>query len=209
MFARARRDRHRERPPARAGPAAGHRRRARAHQPGPARRDHPEHLRRRASRSRTCPELIDDDPDEVERRVERAIDSLHLTIRDIRNFIFGLRPELLGGTTLLTGLAAIVEEFRHNSMIDVELRAGTMVDRARRDDDRPPAGRRQRGAQSNIARHSGAHARVVGSARARTATCELRIIETTTAAASTPRRSEPRPPGPGQHALPGRDRSVP
>ena len=41
------------------------------------------------------PELVRDDPDEVERRVERAIDSLHLTIRDIRNFIFGLRPELL------------------------------------------------------------------------------------------------------------------
>lgn len=67
------------------------------------------------------PELIRDDPDEVERRVERAIDSLHLTIRDIRNFIFGLRPELLGGSTLEAGLATITEEFRHNSMIDVEL----------------------------------------------------------------------------------------
>ena len=49
------------------------------------------------------PELMRDDPDEVERRVERAIDSLHLTIRDIRNFIFGLRPELLSGTTLIDG----------------------------------------------------------------------------------------------------------
>ena len=72
------------------------------------------------------PEFVRDDPDEVERRVERAIDSLHLTIRDIRNFIFGLRPELLSGATLMIGLAAIVEEFRHNSMIDVELHAGTM-----------------------------------------------------------------------------------
>ena len=43
------------------------------------------------------PELIREDPEEVERRVERAIDNLHLTIRDIRNFIFGLRPELLSG----------------------------------------------------------------------------------------------------------------
>jgi len=67
------------------------------------------------------PELIRDDPDEVERRVERAIDSLHVTIRDIRNFIFGLRPELLGGTTLDAGLRSITEEFRHNSMVDVEL----------------------------------------------------------------------------------------
>jgi signal transduction histidine kinase len=65
------------------------------------------------------PELMEDDPDGV----ERAIDSLHLTIRDIRNLIFGLRPELLEGTTLVAGLAAIVEELRHNSMIDVELLA--------------------------------------------------------------------------------------
>ena len=49
------------------------------------------------------PELIEEDPDEVVRRVERAIDSLHLTIRDIRNFIFGLRPELLSGMTLMGG----------------------------------------------------------------------------------------------------------
>jgi signal transduction histidine kinase len=68
------------------------------------------------------PELMEEDPAEVVRRVERAIDSLHLAIRDIRNFIFGLRPELLSGTTLVGGLAAIADEFRHNSMIDVEFR---------------------------------------------------------------------------------------
>jgi len=72
------------------------------------------------------PELVRTEPDEVERRVERAIDSLHLTIRDIRNFIFGLRPELLSGATLITGLVAIVEEARHNSMIDIELHVGDM-----------------------------------------------------------------------------------
>ena len=67
------------------------------------------------------PELMEEDPAEVVRRVERAIDDLHLAIRDIRNFIFDLRPELLGGMSLLAGLAAVVDEFRHNSMIDVEL----------------------------------------------------------------------------------------
>jgi signal transduction histidine kinase len=67
------------------------------------------------------PELMDEDRDEVVRRVERAIDSLHHTIRDIRNFIFELRPQLLGGMSLLPGLAALVDEFRHNSMIDIEL----------------------------------------------------------------------------------------
>ena len=101
------------------------------------------------------PEFLRDDPDEVERRVERAIDSLHVTIRDIRNFIFGLRPELLSGATLMTGLAVIVEEFRHNSMVDVELHAGAM-----NVEPDPTTTAHLLGvvneALSNVARHSGA-----------------------------------------------------
>lgn len=100
------------------------------------------------------PELVHDDPDEVERRVEQAIDSLHLTIQDIRNFIFGLRPALLGGTELAAGLVAIAEEFRHNSMVDLEL------DLAAVDEPDPDAVAHFLGlaneALSNVARHSGA-----------------------------------------------------
>jgi signal transduction histidine kinase len=100
------------------------------------------------------PDLVHDDPDEVERRVERAIDSLHLTIQDIRNFIFGLRPELLSGRSLAAGLVAIVEEFRHNSMIDLEL------DLAEVAEPDPDAVAHLLGlaneALSNVARHSGA-----------------------------------------------------
>ena len=62
-----------------------------------------------------------DDPDEASGRVDRAIDSIHLSIQDIRNFIFGLRPELLEGTCAGGGLAALVEEYRHNTIIDLEL----------------------------------------------------------------------------------------
>jgi signal transduction histidine kinase len=101
------------------------------------------------------PELIEEDPPEVVRRVERAIDSLHLTIRDIRNFIFGLRPELLGGMSLAGGLSTVVEEFRHNSVIDVEL----AIDETAREPS-PEATAHLLGivneALSNVARHSGA-----------------------------------------------------
>ena len=101
------------------------------------------------------PDILEDDPDEVVRRVERAIDSIHFAIQDIRNLIFGLRPELLGGTTLMVGLAAIIEEFRHNSVIDVELRTSGF-DR----EPSPDATAHLLGivneALSNIARHSGA-----------------------------------------------------
>jgi signal transduction histidine kinase len=101
------------------------------------------------------PELMNEDPEEVVRRVERAIDNLHQTIRDIRNFIFGLRPELLSGTTFLGGLAAIVEEFRHNSMIDVELRPGELAHEPTPDVTAHLLGIANE-ALSNVARHSGA-----------------------------------------------------
>lgn len=73
------------------------------------------------------PEIMEEEPEEARRRVERAIDGLDQTIRDIRNFIFGLRPALLDGVDVVEGLAALADEFRVNTMIDVELRAGPTV----------------------------------------------------------------------------------
>ena len=67
------------------------------------------------------PDLMADDPTEAATRVERAIDSIHLSIQDIRNFIFGLRPGLLEGRSLVAGLAALVEEYRHNMVVELEL----------------------------------------------------------------------------------------
>ena len=73
------------------------------------------------------PDIMDEEPEEARRRVERAIDGLDQTIRDIRNFIFGLRPGLLDDVDVVEGLAALADEFRVNTMIDVELRAGPTV----------------------------------------------------------------------------------
>jgi signal transduction histidine kinase len=67
-------------------------------------------------------ELMEDDRGEAVARVERAIDLIHVAIQDIRNFIFGLRPGLLEGASLVGGLAALVEEYRHNTIIELELR---------------------------------------------------------------------------------------
>jgi two-component system, NarL family, sensor histidine kinase DevS len=121
------------------------------------------------------PELVRGDPDQVEQLVERAIDSIHLTIQDIRNFIFGLRPELLSGTSLATGLVAIAEEFRHNSMIDLE------VDLAGVGEPGPDATGHLLGianeALSNIARHSGATRAVVAVGTAEDGNLRLRIID--------------------------------
>ncbi|HEY6057761.1 MAG TPA: GAF domain-containing sensor histidine kinase [Candidatus Limnocylindrales bacterium] len=68
------------------------------------------------------PDLIDEgDTGEAKARVDRAIEGLNLSIRDIRNFIFGLRPELLEKAGLMAGLAALADEFRLNTMVDVDL----------------------------------------------------------------------------------------
>ncbi|HEU4920130.1 MAG TPA: GAF domain-containing sensor histidine kinase [Candidatus Limnocylindrales bacterium] len=64
------------------------------------------------------PELMSEDGQEAASRVERAIDSIHVAIRDLRTFVFGLRPELVEGSSLIGGLAALAEAFRHNTLIE-------------------------------------------------------------------------------------------
>ena len=66
-------------------------------------------------------EIMSEDPADAAARIDRAIDAVHGSIRDIRNFIHGLRPHLLEGTDLFGGLAGLAEELRINTMIDVEI----------------------------------------------------------------------------------------
>jgi signal transduction histidine kinase len=67
------------------------------------------------------PDLMQDDPADASARVDRAIDGLNLTIRDIRNFILGLHTELVGGGNLVVGLAALAHEFRLNTVIEIDV----------------------------------------------------------------------------------------
>ena len=67
------------------------------------------------------PELLRESPETADLRIERAIESLDRTIRDIRSFIFGLRPQLLAGASLAEGLTILANEFRVNNMSDLEL----------------------------------------------------------------------------------------
>ena len=97
---------------------------------------------------------IEDQPDEARVRVDRAIDGLHRSIADIREFILGLRPGL-SGDDLAHGLVALADELRLTSAIDVEV--GISRDN-RLADIGPAAGGELlhlvREALSNIARHS-------------------------------------------------------
>ena len=100
------------------------------------------------------PELMDEDSPEARVRIDRAIDALHVTIRDIRNFIMGLRPELLDQRDLVGSLLALAEEVRLNSMVEVE----TSIDEAAAamlpEHARAPVFHITREALSNVSRHS-------------------------------------------------------
>jgi signal transduction histidine kinase len=97
-------------------------------------------------------DLMSDDPGEAEARVERAIDNIHGTIRDIRNFIFGLRPELLDDVDLRGGLANLADEFRRSTLIATELEAADAADLDA--DDAVQLLQLAREALSNVARHA-------------------------------------------------------
>ena len=100
------------------------------------------------------PEIIAEDPGEGIARADRAIDSIHGTIRDIRNFIFGLQPELLEESDLATGIQALAAEFRANTLIDLELKVAKNLPVMPADHAAHILAITSEGL-SNIARHSG------------------------------------------------------
>jgi signal transduction histidine kinase len=102
------------------------------------------------------PEIMAEDADEAAQRVDRAIDALNLSIRDIRNFILGLQSEFLGGADLAAGLATLAREFQLNTATEIEVDVLDGADAAAA----LPAGTRvnllqiAREVLSNTARHS-------------------------------------------------------
>ena len=101
------------------------------------------------------PDVMAEDADDGLARIDHAIDGIHGTIRDIRNFIMGLQPELLAEADLATGVRTLAAEFEANTLIDLELNVGAHLVE-------PPYETSAhllaiiREALSNIARHSGA-----------------------------------------------------
>jgi signal transduction histidine kinase len=99
------------------------------------------------------PEIITEDAQEGAARADRAIDGIHATIRDIRNFIMGLQPELLIDADLGAGIETLAAEFRANTLIDLELRLETELPELPREHAAHVLAI-TREALSNIARHS-------------------------------------------------------
>jgi len=67
--------------------------------------------------------LLRDNPKDAEERLQKAMDDLNHTIRDIRSYILDLRPRQLQGESLIEGLGRLISEFRQNTKLEVSLAA--------------------------------------------------------------------------------------
>jgi two-component system, NarL family, sensor histidine kinase DevS len=65
--------------------------------------------------------VLREDPASADNRLQKAMDDLNRTIRDIRNYILDLRPRQLRGESLIEGLGRLVTEFRQNTKLEVVL----------------------------------------------------------------------------------------
>jgi len=67
--------------------------------------------------------LLRENPQFAEDRLQKAMEDLNHTIRDIRSYILDLRPRQLQGETLIEGLERLIAEFRQNAKVEVSLAA--------------------------------------------------------------------------------------
>jgi signal transduction histidine kinase len=108
-----------------------------------------------------CVAAAREDPDFVQSQLERAVDDLNKVIRDIRRYIFHLRPAAFSGNTLDDALVDLANEMRINTMIDVEIETDEVDARTIPDDVAENLFHIAQEALANIAKHSRAtHARV-------------------------------------------------
>jgi signal transduction histidine kinase len=94
------------------------------------------------------------DPEAMRARLDRAIDALQATIRDLRNYIFGLRPELLVQAGLVGGLSALADEVHINTLVDIEVQAEGVGDLEVTQEATHELLSIAREALSNVARHA-------------------------------------------------------
>jgi signal transduction histidine kinase len=91
--------------------------------------------------------------DDLRARIENAVEELDRVIRDLRNYIFGLRPGILADRQLDQALQRLVEEFRQRTGVVAvaEIDAGVAAELTGRAGDVIQLARE---ALSNVSRHA-------------------------------------------------------
>jgi signal transduction histidine kinase len=75
-----------------------------------------------------CTHRIGSSPQSVKQDLSRAIDSLNRVIRDIRSYIFDLRPRVSEVSDLREAIRQLAEELRVNTLIDVQVETSDRLD---------------------------------------------------------------------------------
>jgi signal transduction histidine kinase len=99
-------------------------------------------------------ELMASDPALATERIDHAIETIHGTIQEIRDFIMGLDPDARRAVDLLAGLTALADEFERSTPIEVELSSDPDVPLD--PDETIQLIQLTREAMSNVARHAAA-----------------------------------------------------
>ena len=104
------------------------------------------------------------DPEAVRARLSGAVDSIDIAIRDLRNYIFGLRPGILADRQLDQALRQLIEDFQEKSglvtAVDIDERVASQFGNAA-----SQLVQVAREALSNVARH------------ARATTCRVSLVQ--------------------------------
>jgi signal transduction histidine kinase len=119
-------------------------------------------------------ELMSVDPRQAAERIDHAIDTIHGTIQEIRDFIMGLDPDARTAVDLLAGLTALTDEFERSTLIEVELSSDPDVPLD--PDETLQLIQLTREAMSNVARHADA-SKVVVNVEDRRERLRLSIID--------------------------------
>jgi len=119
-------------------------------------------------------ELMAGDPSQAEERIDHAIESIHGTIQEIRDFIMGLDPDARTAIDLLAGLTTLTDEFERSTLIEVELMSDPDVPLD--PDETLQLIQLTREAMSNVARHAKA-SKVVVNVEDRRERLRLSIID--------------------------------
>jgi signal transduction histidine kinase len=105
-----------------------------------------------------CVERVDEAPEEVKTNLEHAIDVLNEVIKDIRSYIFDLRPRVSVVADLPEAIRHLVDDLRVNTLIQTSLVIdGQMSDQMSQDQALALFHITQE-ALNNVAKHSGASA---------------------------------------------------
>src|SRR3990172_4797714 len=99
-------------------------------------------------------QLVDEDTAKAKQRLEQAIEDLNNVIKDVRNYIFNLQPEVLHGKEIGQALADLVKGFQINSLVDAELEVGEGIDRLLFEEQQTHLFHIAREALANVAKHA-------------------------------------------------------